>query len=87
MADFCPSHAWDDYYASQEEPECCPQCGAENTDEETGEWIEPAAPGFCSQKCERDHGADQAALAAAEEQYAAQLEQEEREFSRHFWRH
>lgn len=82
MAEFCPSHAWDDYYSSQEEPEECPQCGAENTDEETGEWVYPAATGFCSQKCEQDHAADQAASPAA---YADQWEQEKREPPRNSW--
>jgi len=80
MAEFCPSHAWDDYNDSQEAPEECPQCGAENSDEETGEWVYLAAPGFCSQKCEQDHGAHQAASDAAA--YAAHLEQEENS-----WRH
>ena len=76
MPDFCPSHAWDDYYASQEAPEECPQCGAANEDEETGEWVYPAAPGFCSQKCEQEYSADQAALAVWEEQDAAWWEEE-----------
>jgi hypothetical protein len=62
---YCPSHGWDRYCDSQDIPEQCPMCGAENADEE-GEPVCKEAEAFCSVKCQTEYMAEQKRLAEAE---------------------
>ena len=73
----CPSHDWDRYCDSQEVPEECPVCGAENSKMESGhgpQWVCDEAPGFCSVKCAEEYKAEQKRLdeAQAQEYFAEQ---------------